>query len=366
MRSALVIDLYAVPGVHERVNIALLAWLRSHFTSITFIGDHSFGVTSEEWYRIKFGTGGPVIRALRRELLAPVRVLLFIVRNARKYDRIILIGFSRPHCFLFVPALWMLSRVAGFSLLFHSQLEILRASKNQNYFARIANSVSRRFLHAILRDNRVPKLVLSPHIRTNLEKVEKHAANVLTINHPIIEYESGQTSRCVSDSPKRYAFVYFGVLRDDIKGINKLAELAAKKPHQEFLVAGVDRRRAAGNPFIGLNNIDFMPLATQISAEAVKDIIESGENLVFPFAENGYFLTVSGGVIDALVNRRSFYFAANRNIEKMLRAMGLDPQPFQRNWNHIDYHKETYDSVLKSCLLCNDVSAEALKSWIGV
>lgn len=362
--KAVVIDAYSTPGVHERVNTAFFEHVCNN-DKINLI--HFFGnVPCTRMQKVIFHklpdiffTRLPLsFHLILRDIVLPLYIIVILITYARHHK--VIIGFSRVHVISLLPFLLPFRC----SLLFHSQLELLKLGSKRSlknlfwWFARV-------ILKLVLDSSRHKKLFLSPHIKTSLERNCVSFSKSYFIYHPVTQSDVANSYRYRSSTSQDLLIGNIGLFREDTKKSNYLYKVARNNRDLSFLLVG---REGPGFTFRDdISNLNYVKYSQPVEYSRLVLDARAITHFIFLYLPNTYEYTSSGTLVDAMCLNKGIII--NRGSHALEQIGDVNVSFFtERDWV-IDcknlINTENQSRCLKDRILVDGTtSAKIVETWL--
>lgn len=304
-----VIDLFSAPGIHDRVNRALLEAFEGR--ELTFWGNPDILENYQfQAYPFRVGVYNSFMRLFYRDLFLPLKCLSLLFLKIQQSDTIIISGFSRPQIITLLPTIFFFSFYCNVSVLFHSQLEVFDDQKSTNLFKSIYLKTITAVLALFLKRNSIRKLVLGHHIKKNLQIVT--SVNALeAISHPFSKADVVKVSHRLLGESAPSCIGTFGLLRNDTKFSSGIYSVAKRNSDLHFMLIG---RKGPGFNWAEVDNVINVPISNVISECELETLLAAITHFIYFFPLDKYKFTASGSALDAIIQAKGVIISENEAL----------------------------------------------------
>ena len=344
-----IIDIYSEPGIHDRVNKSFFDAIKLYESEKVLFWGHKQIGELYDFNTISLARKSSTKKSLKyivRDLLVPLFLIFALPFKIKKNDRVVVTGFSRPQIISFSFLILLISKFVPVGVLFHSQVEVINQSQAQGILRFYQNTL-RIMMINLLQNSSLRCLVLSDHIRKNIEISVPNCKSIRSISHPftlddlnsVQEIERNLELKNSSDK----IVGAFGLFRDDTKKSSQLYDIASVNMDYKFRLVG---RKGPGFHWQeGYTNVENIQLQGIVSQEKANEYINSFDYLIYSYPSDSYKYTASGSVLDGMISCKGIIVSENDSLHEAVKG-----------------YPELY-SLTKDMLICPSTQPDSFESY---
>lgn len=310
MRKLFVTDIYAHSSEHSMFAESFIEYFNENFeceyllneVHATYSNENSRFLLDDTKIKNKW------LRLVNREIFKLLSLVKRLPQIKRSNQIIVLLGTSNIQ-FYFLSILFSMLRIK-FSVVMHSQLEILNPSSKRRRFG----GLFIKALDKVKKNENGRVLVLGEHILKNINLLG-YKSGFYSIPHPIPKSRISKQFKNESNE-KKGLFGIVGLIRNDTKKCGLIYSLKLNE-NRNIKVVG---RRHNDFEVKASDQIQFKLWDDIYTDEEFMQEIEDISGFLYFFGESDYKYTASGSALDALLYKKSVVTMRNNAVISLLQG----------------------------------------------